>query len=1131
MRLGTQGQQTATYIAGINGTTIPVGSPVYVDANGMLGTGSGGSGGVTSFNTRTGAVVPAANDYSFSLLSGTLASNQLTGTYSNGLSLTNTGNLISGAFTGNGAGLTNVPVTAGSAFYIQNGTAQQASSNFNISGNGTVGGNVNAGGVYQIGGGTVLQSANDGTDNVFVGQSSGPSSINGNRDTFLGALTGNANTIGAQNTFVGFTSGKSNTFGMGNTYLGSNAGGVNNGSDNVFVGLGAGNVATTTSNSILVGFNAGLTVTTGSSDILIGNTGATAAESNTIRIGTQGTGTGQQNTVYVAGITSQTIPSGNPVYVDANGMLGVGSGGSSGGVTSFNTRTGAVVPANGDYSFSLLSGTLADGQLSGSYSSALTFSNGSDLFNGSFTGNGAGLTNVPVSAGSTNYVQNGTSQQASSNFNISGSGTVGGTLTATSAVNTNGTYQIGGVNALLATDGGSQNTFVGIDAGAQDSSGRYNTYVGNAAGGVVTSGIENSFFGNQAGEYLTTGTGNTFLGYRSGSNATTNSYDIYIGNDGAGPESNTIRIGTDGTGGGQQDRAFMAGINEQAITTGNPVWIDANGMLGIGSSSGGVTSFNTRTGAVVPAANDYSFPLLSGTLADGQLSGSYSSALTFSNGSDLFNGSFTGNGAGLTNVPVSAGSTNYIQNGTSQQASSNFNISGTGTAATFNASTGTFQIGGTTVLNAGGNNDTFVGAAAGSSLSTGANNTLVGSQSGAAVTGNSNSFLGTFSGSADTTGHDNTYLGINAGFHATSGDYNTFVGESAGSNTTTGSSNIYLTNIGSATENNTIRIGTQGTGNGQQNTAYMAGINGSTVSSGLPVYVDSTGKLGTAGGTTSGVTSFNTRTGAVVPAANDYSFSLLSGMLGSSQLSGTYSTAVTLSNASNSFTGNGAGLSNVPVIAGSTFYIQNGTAQQASANFNISGSGTVGGTLNATTVNAPTIATATLNTNTLSTGTLTTGTLATATISGVYGTNVSGGINVFINSNGILGTSTSSRRFKDNILDMGEASSKLFQLRPVTFFYKPQYDDGSHILQYGLIAEEVAKIYPDLVVYGEDGQPQTIRYHLLTPMLLNELQKQNKVVTAQQEVIQTQQQRIDNLEKQNADFQQRLSRLESLLGK
>lgn len=61
-----------------------------------------------------------------------------------------------------------------------------------------------------------------------------------------------------------------------------------------------------------------------------------------------------------------------------------------------------------------------------------------------------------------------------------------------------------------------------------------------------------------------------------------------------------------------------------------------------------------------------------------------------------------------------------------------------------------------------------------------------------------------------------------------------------------------------------------------------------------------------------------------------------------------------------------------------------------------------------------------------------------------------------VNSNGQLGTRTSSRRFKDDITDMGTASSKLFHLRPVTFFYKPQYDDGSHLLQYGLIAEEVA---------------------------------------------------------------------------
>ncbi len=148
-----------------------------------------------------------------------------------------------------------------------------------------------------------------------------------------------------------------------------------------------------------------------------------------------------------------------------------------------------------------------------------------------------------------------------------------------------------------------------------------------------------------------------------------------------------------------------------------------------------------------------------------------------------------------------------------------------------------------------------------------------------------------------------------------------------------------------------------------------------------------------------------------------------------------------------------------------------------------------------------------------------------------------------VDSNGQLGVASSSRRFKDSIVDMGQASSKLFQLRPVTFFSKPQYDDGSRILQYGLIAEEVAKIYPDLVVYDNDGQPQTIRYHLLTPMLLNELIKQHKLAAEQQELIKTQQDRLFDQEKrmstqedklagqtrQIEELQQRLSRLESLI--
>jgi hypothetical protein len=93
---------------------------------------------------------------------------------------------------------------------------------------------------------------------------------------------------------------------------------------------------------------------------------------------------------------------------------------------------------------------------------------------------------------------------------------------------------------------------------------------------------------------------------------------------------------------------------------------------------------------------------------------------------------------------------------------------------------------------------------------------------------------------------------------------------------------------------------------------------------------------------------------------------------------------------------------------------------------------------------------------------------------------------------GTTGCSTpSSRRFKEQITDMGDRSSGLFELRPVTFLYKPEYDDGSHALQYGLIAEEVAEIYPDMVGYDKDGQPASVKYQSLTPMLLNEVQKQN----------------------------------------
>jgi hypothetical protein len=124
-------------------------------------------------------------------------------------------------------------------------------------------------------------------------------------------------------------------------------------------------------------------------------------------------------------------------------------------------------------------------------------------------------------------------------------------------------------------------------------------------------------------------------------------------------------------------------------------------------------------------------------------------------------------------------------------------------------------------------------------------------------------------------------------------------------------------------------------------------------------------------------------------------------------------------------------------------------------------------------------------------------------IAGIASTYVSSAVPVYVKADGQLGTVTSSRRYKDNIQDMGEASRGLMQLRPVTFHFKPEYASGPRTRQYGLIAEEVAQVYPELVQYDpKTGQPQAVAYHLVNAMLLNEVQKQHRLVREQEKKIQ-----------------------------
>jgi hypothetical protein len=105
-------------------------------------------------------------------------------------------------------------------------------------------------------------------------------------------------------------------------------------------------------------------------------------------------------------------------------------------------------------------------------------------------------------------------------------------------------------------------------------------------------------------------------------------------------------------------------------------------------------------------------------------------------------------------------------------------------------------------------------------------------------------------------------------------------------------------------------------------------------------------------------------------------------------------------------------------------------------------------------------------------------------------------IPIVIDSAGQLGTVSSSRRFKQDIQDMGDASRGLMRLRPVTFRYQKPFSDGSQPIQYGLIAEEVAEVYPDLVAHSADGQIETVKYQVLSTMLLNEVQRQRREIEA-----------------------------------
>jgi hypothetical protein len=156
------------------------------------------------------------------------------------------------------------------------------------------------------------------------------------------------------------------------------------------------------------------------------------------------------------------------------------------------------------------------------------------------------------------------------------------------------------------------------------------------------------------------------------------------------------------------------------------------------------------------------------------------------------------------------------------------------------------------------------------------------------------------------------------------------------------------------------------------------------------------------------------------------------------------------------------------------------------------------------------------------------GTQTATFIAGIFGgARIKKGCDVVADSTGMLGCAKSSSRYKRDIRDMGNASDKLMKLRPVTFQYK---EDSDEVQQYGLIAEEVEKVYPELVIDNSDGKAETVEYQVLPAMLLNEVQKEHRdserrsaqIAKLTAEVAEMK----ASMRRQNIAFEERLSRIE-----
>jgi trimeric autotransporter adhesin len=459
-----------------------------------------------------------------------------------------------------------------------------------------------------------------------------------------------------------------------------------------------------------------------------------------------------------------------------------------------------------------------------------------------------------------------------------------------------------------------------------------------------------------------------------------------------------------------------------------------------------------------------------------------------------------------------------------------------------------------------GQGNTLVGYNAGASITTGGGNAFIGANVGnnTTITGSDNIVIGVGGGASNFTSASSN-VDIAGGLNISTGSFNITMGSASGSSyATSESSNILLNHNGIIGESNVLRIGAStGTFNQSLNSAFICGIDGVDLST-AEVVTMASDQLGSATLTAGSGISITPGAGVItIAATGGGGITTLAGDSGSATGSTvTLTTGGATAEGTALFTGSGAtmtltfsGANNNTAIGHNAF--SNAGGQQNTLFGTIAGQFMSGGGSDANTcigfesgnaissggqntflgaiTNCSTSGSRNLalgyqagnnlggteNDNILisSLGTSSesnalhigrgTGTgsfqLNKAFVSGIQGITVTGTA-VLVSSSDQLGIAVSSRRFKSDIQDMGDASSAIHWLRPVSFDWDrnsaPGLKDASTMRQFGLIAEEVINHIPHVVNLDKDGQPLNINYQDLIGMMINEIQKLRKEVDA-----------------------------------